>query len=88
MMGAGPCSRPGTSQNRRVPDACTSDQPHAGGSYQGRFLRTAYHGKVPKIQILTIAELFAGKKRQIPFIDQATFRRARPEEPARQGRLF
>jgi site-specific DNA-methyltransferase (adenine-specific) len=49
---------------------------------------TAYHGKVPKIQILTIAELFAGKKPQIPFIDPSTFRRARQEETARQEQLL
>lgn len=52
------------------------------------FYDTAYHDKVPKIQILTIAELFAGKKPQIPFIDPTTFRRARPEAPAQQPRLL
>jgi DNA modification methylase len=52
------------------------------------FYDTAYHGKVPKIQILTIAELFAGKKLQIPFIDPTTFRRARPEALAQQPRLL
>ena len=52
------------------------------------FYDTAYHGKVPKIQILTIAELFAGKKPQIPFIDPTTFRRAPQEEPVQQGRLL
>ncbi len=52
------------------------------------FYDTAYHGKVPKIQILTIAELFAGKKPQIPFVDPGTFRRARQEETAHQERLF
>jgi adenine specific DNA methylase Mod len=52
------------------------------------FYDTVYHGKVPKIQILTIAELFAGKKPQIPFIDPSTFRRARQEETAQQERLF
>jgi site-specific DNA-methyltransferase (adenine-specific) len=43
---------------------------------------------VPKLQTLTIAELFAGKKPQTPFIDPTTFRRARMEETARQERLF
>jgi site-specific DNA-methyltransferase (adenine-specific) len=52
------------------------------------FYDTAYHGKVPKLQIFTIAELFAGKKPQIPFIDPMTFRRARTEETARQERLL
>ena len=49
---------------------------------------TAYHGKVPKLQILTIEELLAGKKPQIPFIDPATFRRAKPEDTTRQEQLF
>jgi site-specific DNA-methyltransferase (adenine-specific) len=52
------------------------------------FYDTAYHGKVPKLQILTIADLFAGKKPQIPFVGTTTFRRARQEETARQERLF
>ncbi len=52
------------------------------------FYDTAYHGKVPKIQVLTIADLFAGKKPQIPFIDPSTFRRARQEDTARQEQLF
>jgi site-specific DNA-methyltransferase (adenine-specific) len=49
---------------------------------------TVYHGKVPKIQILTIAELFAGEKPQIPFIDPTTFRRARQEDTAQQQQLL
>ena len=49
---------------------------------------TPYHGNIPKIQILTIAELFQGKKPQIPFIDPTTFRRARQEETGRQEQLF
>jgi hypothetical protein len=53
-----------------------------------RILRGSHHGKVPKLQILTIADLFAGKKPQIPFIDPTTFRRPRQEETARQERLF
>jgi site-specific DNA-methyltransferase (adenine-specific) len=52
------------------------------------FYETAFHGKVPKIQILSIADLFQGKKPQIPFIDPTTFRRAQPEPTAEQGRLF
>jgi site-specific DNA-methyltransferase (adenine-specific) len=52
------------------------------------FYDTAYHGKVPKIQILTIADLFAGKKPQIPFIDPATFRRVGQEDTTQQQRLL
>jgi DNA modification methylase len=49
---------------------------------------TPYHGKVPKIQILTIADLLAGHQPQLPFIDPATFRRARREASEPQVRLF
>jgi adenine specific DNA methylase Mod len=54
------------------------------------FYETPFHGKVPKLQILTIAELFAGKKPQIPFINPSTFRRARQEDmdTKRQKPLF
>jgi site-specific DNA-methyltransferase (adenine-specific) len=52
------------------------------------FYTTPYHGSIPKIQILTIADLFAGTKPQIPFVDPGTFRRARQEEPDRQEPLF
>jgi DNA modification methylase len=47
-----------------------------------------YHGSIPKIQILTIADLFAGKKPHIPFIDPTTFRRAPQEQTDQQGQLF
>ena len=52
------------------------------------FYTTPYHGNIAKIQILTIAELFAGKKPIIPFIDPTTFRRARPEKTTEQPQLF
>jgi site-specific DNA-methyltransferase (adenine-specific) len=52
------------------------------------FYTAPYHGNIPKIQMLTIAELFAGKKPIIPFIDPATFRRAQPEKTTEQTQLF
>ena len=52
------------------------------------FYEPPHHEKVPKIQILTIAELFAGKRPQIPFVDRTAFRRARREDTVSQGRLF
>lgn len=52
------------------------------------FYTAPFHGQIPKIQILTIADLFAGHKPQIPFVDTTTFRRARQEEPVPQPRLF
>jgi site-specific DNA-methyltransferase (adenine-specific) len=52
------------------------------------FYTTPYHGAITKIQILTIAELFAGKKPTIPFIDPTTFRRPKTEKTAEQVQLF
>ena len=42
------------------------------------FYETLY-GKYPRVQILTIAELFAGKQPNIPFVDSASFKKA-PKE--------
>jgi site-specific DNA-methyltransferase (adenine-specific) len=45
--------------------------------------------KVPKIQIITLAELFQGKRPRIPRVDiGATFRTAARETAETQGRLF
>jgi site-specific DNA-methyltransferase (adenine-specific) len=52
------------------------------------FYPSPYHGNIAKIQICTIAELLAGKKPTIPFIDPATFRRVRPENITEQPQLF
>ena len=52
------------------------------------FYEPPYHGKVPKIQILTIEDLFAGKRPQIPMIDPSTFKRAQEEASGSQGDLF
>jgi len=47
------------------------------------------YGKYPKIQILTIAELFNGKKPDIPLIDTASFKKAPKEmEGGEQKSLF
>ena len=43
------------------------------------FYQTDY-GKFPKIQILTIENLFAGKKPQMPWLDPATFKKAARED--------
>lgn len=45
-------------------------------------------GKVPKIQILTIEELFAGKRPQIPMIDPGSFKKAQKEAAGKQGGPF
>jgi adenine specific DNA methylase Mod len=51
------------------------------------YFETVY-GKYPKLQILTIAELFEGKQPNIPLVDSAAFRRAPKEkEGGEQDRL-
>lgn len=52
------------------------------------FYETPHHGKVPKLQILAIADLFAGKKTQIPFVDAASFKAAPREVTTKQEKLF
>ncbi len=44
-------------------------------------------GKYPKIQIFTVAELFEGKRPQIPLVDTSGFRKAARESSASQGKL-
>jgi hypothetical protein len=44
-------------------------------------------GKYPKIQILTIKELFEGKKPSIPLVDPTAFKKAKAE-PGKQERLI
>jgi len=51
------------------------------------FFETNYT-KYPKIQVLTIAELFAGKKPNIPLVDPAAFKKAVEEVDAKQEKLF
>ena len=43
------------------------------------FYQTDY-GKFPKIQILTIADLFAREKPYMPWLDPATFKKAARED--------
>jgi site-specific DNA-methyltransferase (adenine-specific) len=52
------------------------------------FYETPHHGKVPKLQILTIADLFDGKKPQIPFVDTTSFKAAPREDTSHQGKLI
>jgi site-specific DNA-methyltransferase (adenine-specific) len=50
------------------------------------YFETSY-GKYPKVQILTIAELFAGKRPSIPLVDSASFKKAPKELLEHQGPL-
>jgi site-specific DNA-methyltransferase (adenine-specific) len=52
------------------------------------YYETTY-GKYPKIQILTIAELFAGRKPNIPLVDPSAFNRPAVEgDRSKQEKLF
>ena len=51
------------------------------------FFETRF-GKYQKIQILTIAQLFEGRKPDIPLIDQSVFRKAPIEVNEKQEKLF
>jgi site-specific DNA-methyltransferase (adenine-specific) len=51
------------------------------------FFETRF-GKYQKIQILTIEELFAGQKPNIPLIDSSVFRKAAVEISEKQEELF
>jgi adenine specific DNA methylase Mod len=55
----------------------------AVGRFEDGFGRT-----YPKLQIITLAELFQGKKPQIPFVDPASVKRAKREETGKQERLI
>lgn len=50
------------------------------------FFETGLHAKVPRIQILTLAELFQGKRPVVPNVNPAMFKAA-PKEKVGQGAL-
>lgn len=50
------------------------------------FYETLY-GKYPKVQILTIRELFDGKQPNIPLVDSASFKEAPKESQGSQDAL-
>ena len=50
------------------------------------FYETLY-GKYPKIQILTIRELFEGKQPNIPLVDASAFKKAAKEKVGDQDKL-
>jgi len=51
------------------------------------FYKTEY-GEYPKIQILTIEQLFDGKKPDMPWIDPTTFKKAKREMKGKQEKLL
>ena len=53
----------------------------------GRF-EDAWGRTYPRLQIITLAELFQGKKPDIPFVDPASVKRAKREETGKQEKLL
>jgi restriction endonuclease Mrr len=51
------------------------------------FYEPPHHPKVPKIQILTVEELFDGKRPQLPLVDTTVFKRAAKEQVAQPSLL-
>jgi len=49
------------------------------------FFETGLHGQVPRIQILTLAELFAGKRPVVPNVNPAMFKAAAKEATVQPG---
>ena len=62
------------------------------GPMKTEAVKTGYYetefGKYPKIQIVTIKELFAGKKLAIPLVDPAAFKKVQAEPCGKQERLL
>jgi site-specific DNA-methyltransferase (adenine-specific) len=54
----------------------------------GRFESEATGRTYPRLQIITLADLFKGKKPDIPYVDAASIKRAAREDTARQDRLL
>ena len=55
------------------------------------YLDPAFNSKrYPRLQIITLAELFQGRKPDIPFVDRASVKRAKREEQdaGKQGNLL
>lgn len=44
--------------------------------------------RIPRLQILTLAELFQGKRPDIPWVDASAIKSAKREEQGKQGTLL
>ena len=66
-----------------LPTRPMETEPAAVGRFTDDWGRT-----YPKLQIITLAELFQGKKPDIPFVDPASVKRAKREDTAHQSKLL
>lgn len=62
------------------------------GPMKTEAIKTGYYetpfGKFPKVQILTIRELFDGRRPAIPLVDSSVFKKARIESKQKQTTIF
>ncbi len=68
-----------------MPSSAMVKDAAAVGRFEDEWGRT-----YPKLQILTLAELFQGKRPDIPFVDRSSLKRAKREDEAagKQGNLL
>lgn len=50
--------------------------------------RAGVDDSFPRLQIITLAELFQGKRPRIPNVDRAVIKKAKREDAGRQGSLI
>jgi len=67
----------------QLPTSAMIKDAAAVGRFEDEWRRT-----YPKLQILTLAELFQGKKPDIPFVDPSSIKRAKREDTSQQGSLL
>lgn len=69
----------------QLPTSAMIKDAAAAGRFEDEWGRT-----YPRLQILTLAELFQGKKPDIPFVDPSSVKRAKREDEAasKQGSLL
>ena len=51
------------------------------------FYESPMHGKFEKVQILTVEDLFDGKRPHLPWIDPSVFKKAKREKTEHQAEL-
>jgi len=68
---------------KALPTSVMEREAAAVGRFEDGFGRT-----YPRLQIITLAELFQGRKPAIPFVDPASVKRAKREETGRQEKLI
>lgn len=76
---------PGVLVTAEMPISAMIKDAAAVGRFEDEWDRT-----YPKLQILTLAEMFQGKKPDIPFVDPSSIKRAKREDDSerRQGSLI